>query len=332
MANRHAGGTTPHSQRLPREARRGDGPLRASWDPEKRVQSAATSARGGGTSGKGGALRRFVNNWGWRAYAIPVLIIITVAVIADAVRSPSVAETGSSGEIENANPGPIPGADDDPGREVPEMGQLPPGGPVLEAGAGSFYVVPGTSDVIGRDSGELNDFTIEIEDGIDTGDFGGDDAIAQMIEATLYNPKSWTADGKVKFQRVDGDAKPKFRISLSTPETVREACGFDIELETSCYNPDTERVYLNLARWVRGATSFEGDIGLYRQYQINHEVGHAVGHPQHDPCPGEGRLAPIMMQQTLSLKNSDLHSLDPGGYAPDDDVTCRPNAWPFPEV
>ena len=39
-----------------------------------------------------------------------------------------------------------------------------------------------------------------------------------------------------------------------------------------------------------------------------------------------------MMQQTLSLKNSDLHSLDPGGYAPDDDVTCRPNAWPFPEV
>src|SRR5699024_8939092 len=124
---------------------------------------------------------------------------------------------------------------------------------------------------------------------------------------------------------------PDFRVSLTSPMTVREHCGYDIELESSCYNSATGRVYLNLARWVRGARPFQGDIGSYRQYLVNHEVGHAVGYPDHEPCPEDGALAPIMMQQTFGVDNGDIFSLDPEGVVPDNDDTCRYNAWPYPD-
>lgn len=335
--NRNAGHGTPSHR--PRARRDGDQPLRASWDPESRVAEsrrgsaaeAADATRGGRgrRSGKG-PLRRFVDAWGWRAYAIPVLVLITGAVVVDAVRSPDLTSATVSDAEQNqaAAPSifPLPGQMEGP---VPEVGELPDGGPYEEDGSNEFRIVPGTHERVGEDAAQLYRFTIEVEDDIDTNGYGGDDAVAQMVEATLFNPKSWTGDGKVAFQRIE-DGEPDFRVSLTTPATVRANCGYSIKLETSCYNSATGRVYLNLSRWVRGARSFEGDMGSYRQYLINHEVGHAVGHAQHDPCPKDGGLAPIMMQQTISLTNADLHRLDPQGLVPDNGDVCRPNAWPFP--
>ena len=76
--------------------------------------------------------------------------------------------------------------------------------------------------------------------------------------------------------------------------TVREGCGYDIPLEASCYNPRYTRrrsraVFINEARWVRGAVPFQGDVGSYRQYLINHEVGHAIGYQRHEPCDEQRR-------------------------------------------
>lgn len=337
--NRYAGHGNPSHR--PRARRDGDQPLRASWDPENRVgregdRDAATDsadrARQGRTRGGAGPLRRFVDAWGWRAYAIPVLILITGAVVVDAVRSPEL----SSATVEDveqqqaAAPSifPLPGQMEGP---VPQIGELPDGGPYEEEGTNEFRLVPGTHEQVGRPEAQLYRFSIEVEDGIDTAGFGGDDAVATMIESTLFNPKSWTGDGKVAFTRVDS-GEPDFRVSLTTPATVRANCGYSIKVETSCYNSATGRVYLNLSRWVRGARTFEGDMGSYRQYLINHEVGHAVGHAEHEPCPKDGALAPIMMQQTISLTNSDLHRLDPQGLVPDNGDVCRPGAWPFPEA
>ena len=81
--------------------------------------------------------------------------------------------------------------------------------------------------------------------------------------------------------------------------------------------------------WVRGAVPFQGDIGSYRQYLINHEVGHAIGYTTHEPCERNGALAPIMMQQTFSTSDNDAARFDPESVNPDG-KTCRFNPWPYP--
>ena len=105
-----------------------------------------------------------------------------------------------------------------------------------------------------------------------------------------------------------------------------------IGTETSCRTRITgeDTVLLNESRWVRGAVPFQGDLGSYRQYLINHEVGHAVGFAEHVPCPEPNALAPVMMQQTLSMNNAQLHQMSPDDNYPDNPDTCRPNPWPYP--
>jgi hypothetical protein len=123
-------------------------------------------------------------------------------------------------------------------------------------------------------------------------------------------------------------------VSLTSPMTVREGCGYEIPIESSCYNPaygpDAQpRVFINESRWVRGAVPFQGDIGSYRQYVINHEVGHAIGYQHHEPCDENGGLAPVMMQQTFSTSDNDASRFDPQ-YVKPDGKTCRFNPWPYP--
>jgi hypothetical protein len=192
--------------------------------------------------------------------------------------------------------------------------------------------VPGTTPKVGQGTAKSFTYTVEVEDGIDTTGFGGDDGFARMVSETLANPKSWTHNPQFAFTRIDNGA-PDFRISLSSPITVREGCGYDIQLETSCYNPayldNQPRVLINEARWVRGAVPFQGDVGSYRQYLVNHEVGHAIGYPRHEPCGDNGALAPVMMQQTFSTNNNDDARFDPESVKPDG-KTCRFNPWPYP--
>lgn len=90
---------------------------------------------------------------------------------------------------------------------------------------------------------------------------------------------------------------------------------------------------LSAARWERGALSFQGDIGQYRRYLANHEVGHHFNNP-HQPCASNGGLAPLMMQQTLTVANNELADLVAGIQndiaVPRDGKVCKPNEWPFP--
>ncbi|MEJ5997367.1 DUF3152 domain-containing protein [Corynebacterium sp. H130] len=285
-------------------------------------------------------LVRFAKEYGWRAYAIPVLLVITLWIIVDVVRGQGVPEeqpqhagaqtSASSMNVESKDSrgsGPIP-ADSAP-INLP-TGALPDGGPYTARGDKTFRVVGAPGPKVGEGKEKQITYVVEVENGVDTAAYGGDQAVAAMIDATLSNPKGWIADKAFSFQHVRADENPTMRIQLTSVETTHEVCGADLAMETSCYTADGNRVVLNESRWVRGAVTSQGDIGGYRQYLINHEVGHGLGYAEHAACPKSGELAPIMMQQTLSLDNSVLHGIDPKEIYPDDHNACTFNPWPFP--
>jgi ABC-type sugar transport system permease subunit len=287
-------------------------------------------------------LGRFISTYGWRAYALPALVALTVWVVYSTVTGTSVSNTD-----EDAGPAqgpPTIGADSTaiigaPPKGLTQFdaslptGMLPDGGPYTEAGAKTWHIVPGADPKVGEGTTKTFTYTVEVEDGIDTTSFGGDDNFARMVSQTLANPKSWTHNPQFAFTRIDsGD--PDFRVSLTTPMTLREGCGYEIPIETSCFNPsfasDSQpRVLINESRWVRGAVPFQGDVGAYRQYLVNHEVGHAIGYQRHEPCAENGQLAPVMMQQTFSTSDNDNSRFDPE-WVKADGKTCKPNPWPYP--
>ncbi len=203
-------------------------------------------------------------------------------------------------------------------------GALPAGAPFVTSGAGVWHVVPGTTPALGSGPQRFT-YTVETENGLQ--DAKGDKEFAAAVDATLADPRSWIGGKQFSLQRID-KGEPDFRISLTSQMTVRAGCGFDIPLEASCFNGSAGRVFINDARWVRGAMSFDGDLAAYRSYAINHEVGHALG-MRHQPCPAAGAPAPVMMQQSWSVSNNDLNVLDPGTI-PKDGKVCKPNAYPFP--
>jgi hypothetical protein len=316
-------------------------PLRAQRDPVAEDSGRARSNREEHRRvRKRSWLGRFVSTYGWRAYALPVLVALTAVVIYQTI-------TGTSVSTPNTPEGPVQGPPTigvastaiigAPPKGLTQFdanlptGILPEGGPFTEAGAKTWHIVPGAVPKVGQGTAKVFTYTVEVEDGVDTTSFGGDDGFAKMVSETLANPKSWTHNPQFAFTRIDSGV-PDFRVSLTSPMTVREGCGYDIQLEASCYNPAYDgqpRVFINEARWVRGAVPFQGDVGSYRQYLVNHEVGHAIGYQRHESCPANGELAPVMMQQTFSTNDNDAARFDPETVKPDG-KTCRFNPWPYP--
>lgn len=262
-----------------------------------------------------GRLARFVETYGWRAYAIPVLVVATALCAMDLLTPPAAPQNGTPAAA-SGSPMAAP-RDTQVYAEVPEdnptgvpagtpADALPPGGAYATRGTNAFTVVPGTSAVTG--SGPLQQYTVEIEGGVTANGA----AFAAEVERILADPRGWGAGGRMSFQRVDNPGVAAFRVSLTSTMTVRQLCGYTVRSETSCYNGGVGRAVINDARWVRGAVAFNGDLPLYHQYLITHEVGHSFGH-HHELCGRPGGPAPVMMQQTLST----------GG--------CTPNPWPYPD-
>ncbi|WP_340684024.1 DUF3152 domain-containing protein [Amycolatopsis coloradensis] len=213
-----------------------------------------------------------------------------------------------------------------------ESAALPDGAPVIPAGSGNWRVVAGSGERTTPGSARELSYTVEIEEGVEHPSF------AAEVESILADPRGWSGLGQVSFRRVDGiGAAPSFRISLTSPATSHrpDRCGFAIPYESSCYLTRDRRVVINLARWVRGAHAYQGDLAGYHRYAINHEVGHALGHG-HVGCPATGMAAPVMMQQTFGLSNTyvaELNRAEPGAAAnvAADGAVCRPNPWVVPE-
>ncbi|MGK5113167.1 DUF3152 domain-containing protein, partial [Geodermatophilus sp. CPCC 205506] len=267
-----------------------------------------------------GRLRRFLTRWGWRAYAIPLLTLATVLTLVDLVVGlDPTTPTTTTGTAASSAPPTTPASTPPAAAESPasaeidaaptETGPPPQGSPTfVQQGAGTVSVVPGNSAVYG--SGPLHRFVVEVEDGIgvDAAAFAG------AVEATLGDPRSWGNGGRMSFQRVGVDEAAagtyEFKVTLISPLNMETYCpGVGTGGYTSCRYGD--RAVINLARWETAVPDYQGDVPTYRQYVVNHEVGHALGNG-HRSCPGIGQLAPVMQQQTLGLDG------------------CAKNAWPYP--
>jgi hypothetical protein len=287
-----------------------------------------------------------LGSYGWRVYALPVLIVVTILVVVNTAQHgantrPLAEGAGSAaGGADVATSTGPPVATEKAAVPVftgSGTAVLPAGPNVPQAGAGTWHIVPGNGPVVGKGT-HLYRYQVAVEDGIDPAVYGGDDAFAKTVDATLDDPRSWVASGSLSLQRVGADyANPDFVVSLTTPNTDHrpDLCGFDITYEASCWRSSAKRVIINLARWVRGALAFQGDLGLYRQYAINHEVGHVFGNP-HVGCATNGGLAPVMMQQSFGVSDNyvfDLNQVDPGNRTKvaRDGKVCKANAWPYPQ-
>ena len=298
-------------------------PLAASWDPEPQLVSRHGSAGSRGSR----RLARAVATYGWRVYALPILVVLTVLAVLDAARSPLLSPSDHAGTAGSAGDPLIPNPVFSPGfAAVKASAELPGGGPFAVQGAGTWRVIPGAGAPFG--AGRLFTYTVEIEDGVDLE--GGPAGFAATVDSTLRNPKSWIGSGRYRFQRIDDGRAATLRISLTSQQTTRRLCGFQIPFDASCWRPADHRVVINTARWARGAVAFQGNVVQYQQYAVNHEVGHGLGFA-HVACETNGLLAPVMMQQTWGVADDYLAALGTD-HVTSDGLICQPNAWPFPTV
>lgn len=111
----------------------------------------------------------------------------------------------------------------------------------------------------------------------------------------LNSPDGWSQDGYF-FEPVERN--PDILIRLSSPETILKLCG--IRSDLSCAVLNGHNIYLNSERWFNGSPKSGLDLENYRQYMVSHEMGHILGY-EHVKCPGQGKKAPIMLQQTLGI-------------------------------
>ena len=169
---------------------------------------------------------------------------------------------------------------------------------------------PGTYDAAGErvkpasNAGRLIRFHVKVEKNLDI----SADQAAEVIAGILNDRRSWRGTARVRFELVSGDSdRAELHAYIVTPGTTDRLCApLRTRGEVSCQNGN--RVVLNAKRWLLGAKSYGTDLTNYRRYLVNHEFGHYLGHG-HVDCPGRGKLAPIMLQQTKGL----------GG--------CRRNPW-----
>jgi hypothetical protein len=172
------------------------------------------------------------------------------------------------------------------------------------AGPRTWRTAAGRGPVLGT-AGRLKRFRVSVENGI-TGLTPA--AFAEAVVTTLSDPRSWTAKGRWRLQRVGPGDAAEFTIYLATPATRAKLCYDDSDRYTSCRYEN--RVVVNVARWAHGVPNYGASLADYRLYVINHEVGHELGHG-HELCPGPGKPAPVMQQQTLGLHG------------------CTANSWPL---
>ncbi|GGP34548.1 membrane protein [Streptomyces melanogenes] len=196
--------------------------------------------------------------------------------------------------------------DEKPG-EGSDSGKKGDGGDdVPAAGPGTFTPARASGVPVGT-GGPLRRYKVLVEDGVDV----SPRQAATEVQAILAHPRSWAAHGRGRFQLVSGDDSADVTIKIATPATTDRLCAVNGDTHGELNCEVAGGVVVNLKRWVKGSPQYDGPPAEYRHLIINHEIGHMIGFHQHMDCPGEGKAAPVMMQQIKGLKG------------------CKSNAWPY---
>lgn len=149
----------------------------------------------------------------------------------------------------------------------------------------------------------VHTYVVEVEGGVKA----DPNRVARQIEATLNDPRGWLGYRGSSFATVADRSKADFVIYLASPPTVDRMCvGTNTQGTWNC--EVGKNVVLNSDRWMLMTPTY-GDLAAYRSYMVNHEIGHFLGRG-HAACPKAGAVAPVMLQQSISLQG------------------CTPNAWP----
>lgn len=131
---------------------------------------------------------------------------------------------------------------------------------------------------------------------------------AQTAAQVYANPRGWRAAG-YEFRQVQRGGE--FTLVLANAAAMTSfgpPCDHTWSCRVGRY------VVVNQTRWLHASPAWNSQhlpLRDYRTMVIDHETGHWLGHG-HLTCPGPGRLAPVMMQQSKGLHG------------------CRFNPYPLP--
>ena len=124
------------------------------------------------------------------------------------------------------------------------------------------------------------------------------------VAETLSDSRGWVRAG-LKFQEVSAKSKADVDVILSSPARLGKLSGCSSELSCTTWN---NQVIINDVRWRTGTTASNKAGMSQRDYQhmvVNHEMGHWLGHYQHEPSCPNGGPAPVMLQQSTGLRGCD---------------------------
>jgi len=252
----------------------------------------------------------------WRRVVVLVALSLTVAVVvvlqsgsgddppAAAPRGDAIAPGPSASEqVEDAADSLAPEAEPTPtdGIGTRPVDDIPADGPGTFTGALTGPVTFGDPLTATREI----QFSVAVEDEI------GVDAteLAQFVDQVLSDERSWPAGSDTVLVRVAEGGE--FQLVVSSPSTTDQLCE---PLQTigqlSCTNAGV--IAINVVRWETASAGWTSDLETYRQWVVNHELGHLLGH-SHVACAGGAELADVMQQQSIDLDG------------------CLPNPWPYPD-
>ena len=128
------------------------------------------------------------------------------------------------------------------------------------------------------------------------------------VSETLNDARGWVRAG-LKF--IEVKSGQDLNIILSDAASLEATAGCSGELSCTTWNNE---VIINDERWREGTEASRGAGMATRDYQhmvVNHEVGHWLGHYNHETSCPNGGLAPIMLQQSTGLRGCDAFNAWP---------------------